>query len=155
MTYHALLILFLAWTMGVFLGTQVVTYSLDPPTLLAILGLILVSAGLGTLFFGIMGWLFLFLLGMLLSPLVSVFPISGNLLGVSLVAAILFGKTLGGFALEDIYENGQVRLPNYAIAAGYDVVYVLAFGLLVWALWHAFPDMETLRRILPLAGLGV
>ena len=141
--------------MGVLIGINAFGWPAQPPTLPAVLGFVLFAAVTSTFYFGKLAPVFLTMNGVLESHLVRAFPLAGALLGIAVIAASLYGKTLGFLSLEDFYENGKTRLSGLAVAAFLNLLLLLAFSVLAWFLFPVLPNATQLQEILPLQGLGV
>lgn len=152
---NSIIYLAIAWMAGVLAGTQVYSAGNEIPSLIVIIGFMVIAALSSVLYFGKISPIFVFALGIIQNTHVIHYPIAGLLLGVCTIASALYGKTLGDLALDDFYEEGQTRLPGFALAAFLNFLLILAFAILVWFLFSILPNAEQLLSLVPLAGWGV
>ncbi len=152
---NSYVLLGVAWLAGLFIGTQTIAATQEIPSLITVLGFIII-AGLSTiLFFGKLSPVFVLLLGVMESSYFAAFPLATLLLGVCTLFGALYGKTLGNLALDDFYEGGQTHLPGYTVAAFLNFLLIAGFSILVWFLFSVLPNAVQLAQWFPLAGWGV
>lgn len=144
-----------AWLVGVGVGTQTYSSGAGVPSLFTIIGFLVIAAVSSVLYFGKISPIVVFVLGAAQNSYFIHYPLATLLLGVCMIAAAVFGKTLGNLALDDFYEGGQTRLPGYSLAALLNFLLILTFAILVWFLYTVLPSTAQLAQWFPLAGWGV
>jgi hypothetical protein len=155
MNINPIILLSVAWFVGVGVGTQTYSSGVEIPSLLTIIGFLVIAALSSVLYFGKISPIFVFALGVVQNSYFIHYPLATLLLGVCTIAAALYGKTLGNLALDDFYEGGQTRLPGFSLAAFLNFLLILAFAILVWFLYSILPSAQQLAQWFPLAGWGV
>lgn len=155
MSLNPIISLSLAWVVGVTAAKAWGMSGMELPSLLVIIGFVLMGFFAGWLYFGKLSPVLIGIVGFMEAGWVFAFPIAGLLLGICTVASGVYGKTLGFLTLEDIYESANTRLPGFLIAALVNLAIILGCGIVVWYLFPLLPNAEALKNWLPLAGLGV
>ncbi len=155
MNTNPIILLPLAWAAGILLGVQSTAPASSIPTLITLIGFMVIAALTSVLYFGKLSALTTFFLGIAQAGLFLTFPLSGILLGACTIASSLYGRTLGDLALDDFYENGNTHLPGYTFAAFLNFLLIVIFVLVVWFLFPILPNAEQLIQWFPLIGWGV
>ncbi|QQR93110.1 MAG: hypothetical protein IPJ89_02630 [Candidatus Iainarchaeum archaeon] len=145
----------IAWILGAIIGAQLFPVELQIPTLLAVIGFVLAAGIFSTFYFGKLAWVFVGLLAALQAPFVLASPLAGLLWGLCVIASAMYGKALGGFGLEDIYQQGQTRLPSMSLAALLNAALILIFATIIAFVWPVLPTLPQLIQLIPIRGFGV
>jgi hypothetical protein len=143
------------WVIGTAVGISLGFNIGESPSITAVLGFVILGALSGMLFFGRTAEIFILGIGFVQAGLTRAFPIPSLLLGLCVIASVIYGKTLGEWALEDFLSQGKTRLPQMALAAFLNLLLILGFAILVWFLWELFPRASDIGLYLPIGGLGV
>ena len=145
----------IAWALGAIVGALFFLPELQVPTLLAVIGFVLAAGIFSTFYFGKLAWVFVGMIAALQAPFVIASPLPGLLWGLCTIASAMYGKALGGFGLEDIFQQGQTRLPAMALAALLNLLLILFFAALVAFVWPILPTLPQLIQLIPIRGFGV
>lgn len=152
---NPLLELSIAWIVGVLIGIQFFPVEIQAPTLLAVVGFVIAAGLFSTFYFGKLAWIFVGIIAALQAPFILASPLAGVLWGLCVIASAMYGKALGGFGLEDIFQQGQTRLPSMSLAALLNAILILVFAVLVAFVWPILPTLPQLLQLIPLRGFGV
>lgn len=144
-----------AWVLGTIVGIIFFLPELQAPTQLAVMGFVLAAGIFSTFYFGKLAWVFVGLIAALQAPFVIASPLPGLLWGLCTIASGMYGKALGGFGLEDIFQQGQTRLPAMALAALVNLILILFFAVIVSFVWPTLPTLPQLIQLIPIRGFGV
>ncbi len=152
---NPLLALSVAWIVGALVGAQLFPVDIQTPTLRAVLGFVLAAGIFSTFYFGKLSWVFVAIIAALQSPFVLASPLAGGLWGLCVIASAMYGKALGEFGLDDIFQQGQTRLPAMSLAALLNALLIFGFAVLVALVWTLLPTLPQLVQFIPLRGFGV
>jgi hypothetical protein len=133
---NPLLSLSIAWIVGALIGTQLFPAEIQTPTLLAVLGFVLAAGIFSTFYFGKLAWIFVGIIAALQSPFVLASPLAGGLWGLCVIASAMYGKALGEYGLDDIFQQGKTRLPAMSLAALLNALLIFGFAVLVALVWN-------------------
>lgn len=145
----------IAWIVGGIIGSQLFPVELQIPTLLAVIGFVLAAGIFSTFYFGKLAWIFVGIIAALQAPFVLASPLAGLLWGLCVIASAMYGKALGEFGLEDIYQQGQTRLPSMSLAAFLNAALILIFATIIAFVWPVLPTLPQLIQLIPIRGFGV
>lgn len=144
-----------AWLAGILVGGSFLAGETSVPTLVTIIGFMVVAGVSSILYFGKISPIIVFALGILQNGYFWNYPLATLLLGLCTIASALYGKTLGSLALDDFYEGGQTHLPGFTLAALLNFLLILIFSWVVSFLFGVLPTAAQLGTWFPIAGWGV